>query len=148
MWRPDNAPVQGKRFYDYMSIALMMGRLSGGEEARIKNSTQNSPKLYPKLAKILKNSHRSPRNCYFSHQNSPKLPPDATIVAPLFFCPYLCTSIQQRASTLKKTGQIPQKKSYNQHSFKKQKTRNIMREYVHLQQLSSLQRRGTEAQRL
>ena len=115
MWRPDNAPVQGKRFYDYMSIALMMGRLSGGEEARIKNSTQNSPKLYPKLAKILKNSHRSPRNCHFSHQNSPKLPPDATIVAPLFFCPYLCTSIPKRASTLKKTGQIPQKKSYNQH---------------------------------
>ena len=32
MWRPDNAPVSGSRFQDYLSIALMMGRLLGGEE--------------------------------------------------------------------------------------------------------------------
>lgn len=33
MWRPDNAPVSGSRYRDYLSIALMMGRLLGGEEA-------------------------------------------------------------------------------------------------------------------
>jgi len=33
MWRPDNAPVTGSRFQDYLNIALMMGRMLGGEEA-------------------------------------------------------------------------------------------------------------------
>lgn len=32
MWNPDNAPVSGARYRDYLSIALMMGRLLGGEE--------------------------------------------------------------------------------------------------------------------
>jgi len=32
MWNPDNAPVSGARYKDYLSIALMMGRLLGGEE--------------------------------------------------------------------------------------------------------------------
>ena len=31
MWDEDNAPVSGYRFRDYLSIALMMGRLLGGE---------------------------------------------------------------------------------------------------------------------
>lgn len=33
MWRPDNAPVTGARYRDYLGVALMMGRLLGGEEA-------------------------------------------------------------------------------------------------------------------
>ena len=33
LWRPDNAPVSGSRYRDYLGIALMMGRLLGGEEA-------------------------------------------------------------------------------------------------------------------
>ena len=32
MWNEDNAPVTGARYRDYLSIALMMGRLLGGEE--------------------------------------------------------------------------------------------------------------------
>lgn len=32
MWQPDNAPVSGARYRDYLSIALMMGRLLGGSE--------------------------------------------------------------------------------------------------------------------
>lgn len=32
MWQPDNAPVAGARYRDYLSIALMMSRLLGGEE--------------------------------------------------------------------------------------------------------------------
>lgn len=32
MWRPDNAPVSGARFMDYLSIALQTSRLLGGEE--------------------------------------------------------------------------------------------------------------------
>lgn len=32
MWRPDNAPVSGIRYRDYLDIALEMGRLLGGEE--------------------------------------------------------------------------------------------------------------------
>jgi hypothetical protein len=31
MWSEDNAPVTGYRYRDYLSIALMMGRLLGGE---------------------------------------------------------------------------------------------------------------------
>lgn len=31
MWRPDNAPVSGARYRDYLNIALQMGRLLGGE---------------------------------------------------------------------------------------------------------------------
>ena len=31
MWNEDNAPVSGYRFRDYLSIALQMGRLLGGE---------------------------------------------------------------------------------------------------------------------
>ncbi|MBO4551120.1 MAG: hypothetical protein J5733_10350 [Bacteroidaceae bacterium] len=33
MWRPDNAPVSGARYMDYLSIAQMTDRLLGGEEA-------------------------------------------------------------------------------------------------------------------
>lgn len=32
MWRPDNAPVSGIRYRDYLNIALEMGQLLGGEE--------------------------------------------------------------------------------------------------------------------
>ena len=31
MWNEDNAPVTGYRYRDYLSIALQMGRLLGGE---------------------------------------------------------------------------------------------------------------------
>ena len=31
MWREDNAPVSGSRYRDYQNIALMTGRLLGGE---------------------------------------------------------------------------------------------------------------------
>lgn len=32
MWRPDNAPVSGARYMDYLAIAQMTDRLLGGEE--------------------------------------------------------------------------------------------------------------------
>lgn len=32
MWRPDNAPVSGARYMDYLNIALLAGKLLGGEE--------------------------------------------------------------------------------------------------------------------
>lgn len=32
MWRPDNAPVSGSRYLDYLNIAQMADRLLGGEE--------------------------------------------------------------------------------------------------------------------
>lgn len=31
MWRPDNAPVSGARYMDYLNIALLAGKLLGGE---------------------------------------------------------------------------------------------------------------------
>lgn len=32
MWRPDNAPVSGARYMDYLNIALSAGKLLGGEQ--------------------------------------------------------------------------------------------------------------------
>ena len=44
MWNEDNAPVTGYRFRDYLSIALQMGRLLGGEDLDPFNSHQLPPK--------------------------------------------------------------------------------------------------------
>ena len=61
----------------------------------IRKLSQNSPKLFLKESLSDKNSHQRKEKGENSHQNSPKLPPDGTLLLPGFFYIYLCLAFRR-----------------------------------------------------